>query len=96
MTKALYNRLGMTFGMIAHFDLSGFWSEFFTRTEDKAHFLERIVTFPCHGDPEYTYSDVEKAIKSRVRHMGFHGYYVNRARTEAEAAERALARLQAK
>jgi hypothetical protein len=61
---------------------------------DKARFLEQIATHPCYGDPKHTYSDVEKAIKSRVRHMGFHGYYVDIARIEAEAAERAtLARL---
>ena len=96
-TKALYRRLSMTFGFIAHFDAANYWAEYFTRTEDKTRFLEQIVTFPCYGDPEYTFSDVEKAVKSRVRHMGFHDYYVDLARTVAEAAERAtLARLQAK
>jgi hypothetical protein len=96
-TKAQYRRLSLTFAFIAHNDHAGFMAEYFTRTEDKARFLEQIATHPCYGDPEYTYSDVEKAVKSRVRHMGFHGYYVELARTEAEAAERAtLARLQAK
>jgi hypothetical protein len=96
-TKALFRRLSLTYAFLAHYDHAGFMAEYFTRTEDKARFLEQIATHPCYGDPKHTYSDVEKAIKSRVRHMGFDGYYVDIARTEAEAAERAmLARLQAK
>jgi len=96
-TKALYRRLSLTFGFIAHFDHANYWAEYFTRIEDKARFLEQIVTFPCYGDPEYTFSDVEKAVKSRVRHMGFLGYYADLAKAETEKAERAtLARLQAK
>jgi hypothetical protein len=38
-TKALYNRLSMSFGFIAHYDKAGYCAEFFTRTEDKARFL---------------------------------------------------------
>jgi len=96
-TKALYRRLTLTFSMIAHYDRAGFWAEYFIRTEDKVRFLEQLATHPCYGDPEYTYSDVEKAVKSRVRHMGFVGYYADLAKAETEQAERAtLARLQAK
>jgi hypothetical protein len=96
-TKALYRRLSLTFGFIAHYDHANYWAEYFTRSEDKARFLDQIASFPCYGDPEYTFSDVEKAVKSRVRHMGFVDYYADLAKAETEQAERAtLARLQAK
>jgi hypothetical protein len=96
-TKTLYNRLSMIFAFIAHYDSAGFKAEYFSSTDDKVRFLEQIVSHPCRGDPAFTFSDVEKAVKSRVRNMGFLGYYAGLARSEAEVAKRAaLARLQAK
>ena len=89
-TKALYQRLTLSYGFIAHYNREGFWSEYFTRSEDKAEFLARILRHPCHGDPDFTYSDVEKAVQARIRHMGFHGYYAQMADREREYAERAL------
>jgi hypothetical protein len=62
-----YRRLSNTFGHIAHYDSAGFYERFFLSAEDKLAFLEQCVTWPCHGDPIFTYSDVERAVGARLR-----------------------------
>jgi hypothetical protein len=66
-TKALYSRLSNTFGHIAHYDLRGFYGTFFLDLSAKVEFLEQTLQWPCWGDPEYTYSDVERAVQVRLR-----------------------------
>jgi hypothetical protein len=60
-TKQLYNRLSMTYGHIAHYNQTGFWEEWFTDDADKVRFLEHLQRWPCHGDPTFTFCDVERA-----------------------------------
>jgi hypothetical protein len=62
-TAKFYRRLSSTFGHIAHHDRDGFWSEFFTSFSDMVRFLEAILHHPCHGDPAWTYCDVELALQ---------------------------------
>ena len=69
-TKNFYNRLSMTFSNIAHYDSAGFWMTWFDTTADQIGFLKNIAQCPCWGDPTFTYSDVEKVIKARVRTAG--------------------------
>ena len=47
--------------------MGGFYGRFFLTAEDKLEFLDQCVTWPCHGDPTYTYSDVERAVSARLR-----------------------------
>jgi hypothetical protein len=61
-----YRRLSNTFGHIACYNCDGFYGRFFLTAEDKLEFLEQCVTWPCHGDPTYTYSDVERAVVARL------------------------------
>jgi hypothetical protein len=61
-----YRRLSNAFGHIANFNSAGFYERFFRTAEDKLEFLEQCVTWPCHGDPTYTYSDVERALVARL------------------------------
>ena len=96
-TKKLYQRLSMTFGHIAHYDRSGFYDTWFTRARHRAAFVEKMLRWPCHGDPEFTFSDVDCAIQQV---MGQRNY---RVRFELKAAEalrtaelRDLERLEAK
>jgi hypothetical protein len=65
--KSFYGRLSNTFGHIAHYNSAGFYERFFFTAEDKLEFLEQCVTWPCYGDPAYTYSDVERAAAARLR-----------------------------
>jgi hypothetical protein len=58
-----YRRLSMTFGHIAHFNRHGFYDVWFTGRESRREFIHHLMMWPCYGDPEYTYSDVEKALQ---------------------------------
>lgn len=80
-TKKLYQRLSMTFGNIAHYDRSGFYDTWFTRARHRAAFVEKMLRWPCHGDPEFTFSDVEYAIGQVLRQRNY------LARFELKAAE---------
>jgi hypothetical protein len=65
--EGFYRRLSNTFGHIANYDSAGFYGRFFLTAEDKLEFLEQCVTWPCYGDPAFTYSDVERAVAARLR-----------------------------
>ena len=61
-----YRRLSNTFGHMAHYNCDQFYGHFLRTAEDKLEFLEQCVTWPCHGDPTTTYSDVERAVAARL------------------------------
>jgi hypothetical protein len=65
--EGFYRRLSNTFGQIAHYDSAEFYGRFFLTAQDKLEFLDQCVTWPCHGDPTFTYSDVERAVGARLR-----------------------------
>jgi hypothetical protein len=51
----------------------------------------------CYGSPQFTFSDVERAISAEVRLLGYVDIYDSRLRRETETRERQqLAALQAK
>jgi len=60
-------------------------------------FLEKTLKWPCWGDPEYTFSDVERAIQQEVRKRNYLARYQLRV-AEAEKAREieTLRRLEAK
>lgn len=62
--KWFYERLSMCFGNIAHYNQSGFYSTYFEDSEGFTQFIDNCVDYGCYGDPAYTYSDVEKVLKS--------------------------------
>ncbi len=69
-TNVFYNRLALTFSNIAHYNSHGFWITFFESTTDHIQFLRNIARHPCWGDPEFTYSDIERAVRARVIKSG--------------------------
>ena len=79
-----YRRLSNTFGHIANYDSAGFYGRFFLTAKDKLEFLEQCVTWPCHGDPTFTYSDVERAVAARLRSANI----VTLMRSQVSAARR--------
>jgi hypothetical protein len=96
-TRKLHTRLSMCFGHIAHHSLDGFSAEFFERLRGKVAFLEQTLGYPCRGDPEWTYCDVERAIQARLRACNLLPLYRARLASEVDSAERALlARLREK
>ena len=61
--KSFYNRMSMMRGHIAHYDRGGFWHTWFDTSERRADFLKHWASNPAYGDPEWTWSDVEKVIQ---------------------------------
>ena len=88
-TKAIYHRLSMTFGMIAHYDRNGFAEEWFGNAEDRRRFVEALLRAPCHGSPEHTHCDVERAIQDRLRQAEVLAELDDAARRERTARDRA-------
>ncbi len=96
-TKKLYNRLSMCYGHIAHFNLAGFYEVWFTNEVDRHRFLEHLLRWPCHGEPEFTFCDVERAIQQQLRAGGYLELQSQRAAEEIRSAElQVLARLEQK
>jgi hypothetical protein len=77
-TKAFSQRLALTFGHVAHFDRFGFFDTFFKTTGGKVRFLRQTLQWPCHGDPAFTYLDVEKALQSWLVQNGILARYERR------------------
>ncbi len=95
--RELYNRLSMTFGNIAHYNLEGFYDTWFTRDRHRLAFVQKILRWPCHGDPKFTFSDVEQAIQRVVRERNYLARFELRAAEALRAAEmNELERLEAK
>jgi len=84
-TKKLYNRLSMTYGHIAHYNQTGFWEEWFSTDAGHVQFLEHLLSWPCYGDPTFTFSDVERALQREVQRRD----YLSRYSAIADAALRA-------
>jgi len=96
-TQRFYDRVMNTFGMIAHYDRMGFWTEYFTSTAGKVEFIEQVIEWPCYGDPNDTFSDAEREIQRRLRQVDLLGLYRKLSRAERDTAERAeFARLKAR
>jgi len=96
-TKRFYGQLMNCFGMIAHYNKSEFWTEYFTTNTGKIEFLQQMLSHPCYGDSCHTFSDAEQEIIKRLRQTNVLGFYRQRLGIEQDAADRAeLARLMAK
>jgi hypothetical protein len=89
-TKSFYNRLSMCFGHVAHYDRSGFWSTWFTSEKSKVDFLRHTLQWPCHGDPTFTFCDVERAIQREIRRRNYLALYQLKAAEELRSAEMSL------
>lgn len=71
-TQPLYKRLSMMFGHIAHYNCEGFRATWFSNPAQVNLFIEHLTNAGCYGQPEYTWCDVEKALKSWVVSTGLH------------------------
>lgn len=95
--KWFYTRLSMTFGHIAHYDISGFYGTWFANDRTKHEFLTHELRSGGWGDPAYTYVDVERALKGWIIKSGLVETYAAKISAATEKAERAtLAALKAK
>jgi hypothetical protein len=96
-SKSFYNRLSMCFSHIAHYDAAGFYATWFTSDADRLQFLLHAVAWPCWGDPEFTFCDVERAIQQEIRKRNYLARYELRAAEAVRSGEmETLKRLEAK
>jgi hypothetical protein len=96
-TKSFCQRLSNCFGHIANYNIHGFYETWFTCDKDRLGFLKNTLSWPCWGDPTFTYSDVERAIKQQVRARNYVALYELKAAEELRTSEMAiLTRLEAK
>ena len=96
-TRGFYNRLSNCFGHIAHYDLHGFYGHGSPRTRFASAFCGIPCASACYGDPGYTFSDVERAIKAELRRRPLVDQYEARVAAAVRSRELAqLERLQAK
>lgn len=91
-TKSFYNRLSMCFGHIAHYNRAQFYEEWFSSLAAQVRFLKHTLRFPCYGDPEYTFSDVERAIQREIVNRNYLARYELRLAEEQQATDLALLR----
>jgi hypothetical protein len=89
-TKRFYNRLSMCFGHIAHYNRTQFYEEWFSTLAAQVRFLKHALRFPCYGDPEYTFSDVERAIQREIGNRNHVARYELRLAEEQQATDLAL------
>jgi hypothetical protein len=54
--------------------------------------LRAHCSFPCYGDPEYTFSDVERAIQREIVNRNYLARYELRLAEERQATDLALLR----
>jgi hypothetical protein len=96
-SKSFYNRLSMCFSHIAHYDAAGFYETWFTSDADRLRFLRHTLAWPCWGDPDYTFCDVERAIQQEIRKRNYLARYELRAAEAVRSVEmETLKRLEAK
>ena len=55
-------------------------------------FLKHTLRFPCYGDPEYTFSDVERAIRREIANRNYLARYELRMAEEQQATDLELLR----
>jgi hypothetical protein len=91
-TKSFYNRLSMCFGNIAHYDLAGFYESWFTSDTDRLRFLRHTLDWPCWGQPEFTFCDVECAIQQEIRKRNYLARYELRASEAVRSLEMEMLR----
>ena len=91
-TKSFYNRLSMCFAHIANYNRTQFYEEWFSSLAAQVRFLKHTLRFPCYGDPEYTFSDVERAIQREIVDRNYLARYELRMAEEQQATDLELLR----
>jgi len=68
-TKRMYQRLSNMFGHIAHYDINGFYSTWFTDIKSCRDWVEHVTGswLSGIGDPKFTWSDAEKALVQWIK-----------------------------
>jgi hypothetical protein len=77
--------------------LATFYETWFTSDTDRLEFLRHSLQWPCWGDPEFTFCDVERAIQQEIRKRNYLARYELRTAEAVRSAEmETFKRLEAK
>jgi hypothetical protein len=79
-SNRFYSRLSNRFEHIEHYSKHQFCQEFFLDDSGKIEFLRQTVQRPFFGDPNFTYSDIERVVSTRIKHSGLLEIYEARLR----------------
>ena len=63
--KWFYRSLILKFGHIAHYDIHGFYSQFFTSPRGKVEFIQQMLDF------FWADTDVERALRAHAKQVGW-------------------------
>lgn len=66
-TKGLYRQLSNTFGHIAHYDIHGFYGNWFSSKTDQCRWIENALKYGCYGQATYTYCDAERQFQAWLK-----------------------------
>lgn len=66
-TDILYKGLSSCYGHIAHHNREGFYGVWFSSPQKQAEFIKHTLKQKVHGDPKYTFCDVEVAFQNWLR-----------------------------
>ena len=64
--KPIYRHLNGMFGHIAHYNIEGFYYEWFSTPNKQKDWIYRVINWRIYGDPAYTFSDVERNIQNEL------------------------------
>lgn len=91
-TERFYHRLSMCFAHIANYNRAQFYEEWFSSLAAQVRFLKHTLRFPCYGDPEYTFSDVERVIQREIVNRNYLARYELRLAEEQQTTDLVLLR----
>ena len=66
--------------------------EWFSSLAAQVRFLKHTLRFPCYGDPEYTFSDVERVIQREIVNRNYLARYELRLAEEQQTTDLVLLR----
>lgn len=93
-----YEHWSLHMGHIAHYNAEGFYEARFASRQGRIATIEQAAgKYGFHGDPAYTWSDVQRALAEKIVDMGLVESYKEDLKVLIEREERAeLARLKEK
>ena len=87
-SKRVYDRLSHCYGHIAHYDVHGFWSEWFGDDVNRLEWVRHVLGWTIYGDPAFTYSDVEKVFQAWLRESSVEKELARKVACRKEDADR--------
>ncbi len=86
-TNSLYDHLSKCFAHIAHCDRETFYQMWFDNEAHRLRFIEHTLRGRCWPNPEFTFSDVERAVQREIESRGYLARYALQAAVAEHSRE---------